>query len=46
MLKNKCKKLFQAENIALTELLEVLNLLGYTTSFLAIQKGIIRNFGN
>ena len=47
---NKCKKGLRAENIALTDLLkytlEVLNLLGYNTSFLAIYKDTIKNCGN
>ena len=50
MLEHKCKKLLGAENIALSDLLsytlEVLSLLGYNTSFLAIHKGAIKNFGN
>ena len=50
MLEHKCTKWLGAENIALTDLLsyifEVLNLLGYNTSFLAIQKGIIKNCEN
>jgi hypothetical protein len=40
MLEHECKTLLGAENIALTDLLsytlEVLSLLGYNTSFLAI----------